>query len=38
LAGSGAEALIRDLGYARAGDASGALAEYTKTLAMPEAA
>jgi acetyltransferase len=38
LAGSGAEALICDLGYARAGDAASAMAEYTKTLSMPEAA
>jgi acetyltransferase len=38
LAGSGAEALICDLGYAREGDASSVMAEYTKTLSMPEAA
>jgi acetyltransferase len=35
-AGSGADALIHDLGYACAGDAAG-LVVYTKTLLMPEA-
>jgi acetyltransferase len=36
-AGSGADALIQDLGYACAGDAAGQVV-YTKTLLMPEAA
>ena len=36
-AGSGADALIHDLGYACAGDAPGPVI-YTKTLLMPEAA
>ena len=36
-AGSGADALIHDLGYACAGDAPGPVI-YTKTLPMPEAA
>jgi acetyltransferase len=38
LAGTGAESLIRDLGYTREGDAASAMAEYTKTLSVPEAA
>lgn len=36
--GSGAEALIHDLGYARVDGAAGAHVTYTKTLLMPEAA
>ena len=36
--GSGAEALIHDLGYARVDGASGTQVVYTKTLLMPEAA
>jgi acetyltransferase len=36
--GSGAEALIHDLGYARADGATGSHVVYTKTLLMPEAA
>jgi acetyltransferase len=36
-AGSGADTLIHDLGYACAGDVAGEVA-YTKTLLMPEAA
>jgi acetyltransferase len=36
--GSGAEALIHDLGYARVDGAAGAYVTYTKTLLMPEAA
>jgi len=36
-AGSGADALIHDLGYACAGDSAGQVV-YTKTLLMPEAA
>jgi acetyltransferase len=36
--GSGAEALIHDLGYARVDVAAGAHVVYTKTLLMPEAA
>ncbi|MFL6636479.1 MAG: GNAT family N-acetyltransferase [Massilia sp.] len=36
--GSGAEALIHDLGYARVDRAAGSHVVYTKTLLMPEAA
>ena len=36
--GSGAEALIHDLGYARIDGAAGAHVTYAKTLLMPEAA
>jgi acetyltransferase len=36
--GSGAEALIHDLGYARVDGAAGPHAAYAKTLLMPEAA
>ena len=36
--GSGAEALIHDLGYARADGPAGSHVVYTKTLLMPEAA